>query len=182
VPCVYKRKTSRSLTPLEVLDRAAKEVKEGKKSIRAAAMEYFVLLSDTEEVKKRRNKQTCTCATRYDRLAETHKVLSDDMESELAKNLKNFTDQFHGLSNLKCRNLAYELAHRNKIPVPDNGHTFKIYNIPQYINSHYLKNQIKSNQISSYLYNRGVPQLTDSYSYEFYDQVCCYMHCACNTA
>lgn len=34
---VYKRKTSRSLAPLEVLKRATKEVKEEKKYIRSAA-------------------------------------------------------------------------------------------------------------------------------------------------
>ena len=30
-------------------------------------------------------------------IAEAHKVLSDDMESELAKYIKNLTDHFHGL-------------------------------------------------------------------------------------
>jgi hypothetical protein len=36
MPRVYKGKTSRSLAPLEVLERVAKEVREGKKSILAA--------------------------------------------------------------------------------------------------------------------------------------------------
>ena len=30
----------------------------------------------------------------YDRVAEAQKVLSDDMESELAKDIKNLADQF----------------------------------------------------------------------------------------
>uniref|UniRef100_A0A8C7N8V9 Uncharacterized protein n=1 Tax=Oncorhynchus kisutch TaxID=8019 RepID=A0A8C7N8V9_ONCKI len=174
VPCVYKRKTSRSLTPLEVLDRAAKEVKEGK-SIRAAAMEYFVLLSDTEEVKKEETNR------------HRHKVLSDDMESELAKNFKNFTDQhtFKIYNIPQPHSMTYEhhrpLSQDRSIHLPQGGSIYpglcSIYPVV-----HEFTLFEKSNQISSYLYNRGVPQLTDSYSYEFYDQVCCYMHCACNTA
>lgn len=54
-----------------------------------------------------------------DRVAEEHKVSSDDFESELDKQIKNLADQYHGLSSLKHRELANELAHRN-IPVPDN--------------------------------------------------------------
>jgi hypothetical protein len=53
----------------------------------------------------------------YDRVAEAHKVLS---ESELAKHIKNFMDQFRGLSSLICRELAYALAQRNIITVPEN--------------------------------------------------------------
>ena len=56
----------------------------------------------------------------YDRLTETHKVLSDDMESELDEHIKHLTDQFHGLSSLECIELAYELVHRKNIHVPDN--------------------------------------------------------------
>lgn len=56
----------------------------------------------------------------YDRVAEAQMVLSDDMESDFAKHIKKLTDQFHGLSSLQCRELAYELAHQNNIPVPDN--------------------------------------------------------------
>lgn len=37
MPCVYKCQTSRGLAPFEVLERAAKEVRGGKKSIQAAA-------------------------------------------------------------------------------------------------------------------------------------------------
>jgi hypothetical protein len=38
----------------------------------------------------------------------------------LLNNIKNLTDQFHGLGSFKCRELAYKMAHGNNIPVPDN--------------------------------------------------------------
>uniref|UniRef100_A0A4W5K580 Uncharacterized protein n=1 Tax=Hucho hucho TaxID=62062 RepID=A0A4W5K580_9TELE len=107
MPCVCKRKTSRGLAPLHVLERAAKEVREGKKSIQTEARD--------EKIKNEH-----VPVKGYDRVAEAHKVLSDDMESELAKHIKNLSDQFHVHSSLKCRELAYELAHRNNNHVPDN--------------------------------------------------------------
>uniref|UniRef100_A0A4W5P634 Uncharacterized protein n=1 Tax=Hucho hucho TaxID=62062 RepID=A0A4W5P634_9TELE len=81
MPRVYKH---------EVLERAAKEGKEGKKGI--------LTKKDNEHVPVRKRG--------YDRVAEVHKVLSDDMESD-----------FMGF---ECRELAYELTHRNNIPVTDN--------------------------------------------------------------
>uniref|UniRef100_A0A4W5PAQ0 Uncharacterized protein n=1 Tax=Hucho hucho TaxID=62062 RepID=A0A4W5PAQ0_9TELE len=99
MPCVYKCKTS----------RAAKEVREGNKFMRAARY-----------IDKKENKHVPMRKRGYDRVAEAHKVLSDDMVSELAKHIKNSTDQCHGLSSLKCRELACKLAYRNNTPVLDN--------------------------------------------------------------
>ncbi|CAB1437036.1 unnamed protein product [Pleuronectes platessa] len=42
------------------------------------------------------------------------------MEEELAKHLKQLADQFHGLAPVKCRELAFEYAEKNNIPVPAN--------------------------------------------------------------
>ncbi|CAB1444404.1 unnamed protein product [Pleuronectes platessa] len=42
------------------------------------------------------------------------------MEEELAKHLKQLADQFHGLTPVKCRELAFEYAEKNNIPVPAN--------------------------------------------------------------
>ncbi|CAB1439834.1 unnamed protein product [Pleuronectes platessa] len=39
------------------------------------------------------------------------------MEEELAKHLKQLADQFHGLAPVKCRELAFEYAEKNNIPV-----------------------------------------------------------------
>ncbi|CAB1441465.1 unnamed protein product [Pleuronectes platessa] len=40
------------------------------------------------------------------------------MEEELAKHLKQLADQFHDLAPVKCRELAFEYAEKNNIPVP----------------------------------------------------------------
>uniref|UniRef100_A0A4W5N9M9 Uncharacterized protein n=1 Tax=Hucho hucho TaxID=62062 RepID=A0A4W5N9M9_9TELE len=102
-----------------VLERAAKEVREGKKSIPEAPRDEQI---DRMTLKSYidKNEHVPVWKRGCDRVAETHKVLSDDMESELAKHIQNIADQLHGLSSLKCRELAYELAHRNNITVPDN--------------------------------------------------------------
>ena len=48
------------------------------------------------------------------------RIYTDEMEEELAKHLKQLADQFHGLAPVKCRELAFEYAERNNIPVPAN--------------------------------------------------------------
>uniref|UniRef100_A0A3B1JTV8 Uncharacterized protein n=1 Tax=Astyanax mexicanus TaxID=7994 RepID=A0A3B1JTV8_ASTMX len=47
-------------------------------------------------------------------VAEAQRIFKDEMEEELAKH------QFHGLSPVKCHELAFEYAERNNIPVPAN--------------------------------------------------------------
>jgi hypothetical protein len=56
----------------------------------------------------------------YDRVTDAHKVLSNDMDFDLAKHINHLANQFPGLSSLKCRELACKLAHQKNIPVPDN--------------------------------------------------------------
>ena len=53
-------------------------------------------------------------------VAEAKRIFTDKMEEELAKHLKQLADQFHGLSPVKCRELAFEYAEKNNIPVPAN--------------------------------------------------------------
>ncbi|CAJ1059690.1 protein ALP1-like isoform X1 [Xyrichtys novacula] len=42
------------------------------------------------------------------------------MEEELAEHLKQLAEQFHGLPPVKCRQLAFEYAEKNNIPIPAN--------------------------------------------------------------
>ncbi|CAB1451724.1 unnamed protein product [Pleuronectes platessa] len=42
------------------------------------------------------------------------------MEEELDKHFKQLADQFHGPAPVKCRELAFEYAEKNNIPVPAN--------------------------------------------------------------
>lgn len=95
---VYTRKTSWGLSPLEVLERAAKIVREGKKSFRAPARDGKNRPNYTGgTVPLTKRKRMYVFKNRgYDNVAETHKVLSGDMDSALAKHIKNLTGQFHG--------------------------------------------------------------------------------------
>ncbi|XP_058885643.1 uncharacterized protein LOC117972802 [Acipenser ruthenus] len=118
MPRVYKRKTNRGSTPLEDIERAAKEVAEGK-SIRSVARAQKI---DRMTLKRYMDKQEQGEVPRsgYDRVAEAQKIFNEKIESELAGHIKKLLDQFHGLSPLKCRELAFELAKRNDITVPEN--------------------------------------------------------------
>ena len=91
-------------------------MREGK-SIRAAAKDANI---DRMTLKRYIDKKENVPLkkTGYDGVAEARRILSDGMESELAKHIKNLADQF-GLTTLKCRELAYEFAKQNNIPVPD---------------------------------------------------------------
>ena len=105
----------------QVLERVAKEVREGKKSIWAAVMdEDMDWMTLKRYIDKEENEHVPVRKRGSGRVAETHKVLPDDPESELAKHINNLVGQFNGLSSLKCREPAYYLAHRDNIPVPDN--------------------------------------------------------------
>ncbi|CAB1428213.1 unnamed protein product [Pleuronectes platessa] len=48
------------------------------------------------------------------------------MEDELVKHLKQLADQFHGLAPVKCRELAFEYAENNNIPVPVQGSQWEL--------------------------------------------------------
>lgn len=45
-------------------------------------------------------------------------MLNDKIEKELADHIKNLAATFHGLSVMKCHELAFELARRNGIDMP----------------------------------------------------------------
>uniref|UniRef100_A0A3B4VRY6 HTH psq-type domain-containing protein n=1 Tax=Seriola dumerili TaxID=41447 RepID=A0A3B4VRY6_SERDU len=108
MPRKYIRKTTWGKTPLEEMESAASEVKEGKKSIRAAARERNIDKSSLLRFIKKK------------KTGEEKRILTDEMEEELAKHLKQLTEQFRGLPPVKCCQLAFEYAERNNISVPAN--------------------------------------------------------------
>lgn len=54
----------------------------------------------------------------YGALREERTIFIEEMETELATHVKKLAKRFHGLTPVKCRKLAYELASQNKISVP----------------------------------------------------------------
>lgn len=116
MPRFYKRKTDRASTPLEDLDRAVGEVQNGR-SIRQVARDMKI---DRMTLKRYmdRKKLGEVKLTGYKRAGLANQVFNEEIETELAEHIKNLAAMFHGLSAIKCRSLAFELAKRNDIDVP----------------------------------------------------------------
>lgn len=118
MPRNYKRKTDWGSTPLKEMERAATDV-QGGKSIRAVAGDRNIAVSTLRRyIIKKKEKEVKTVG--YSGTAEAKMVFQDKMEKELADHIKKLADQFYGLTPIKCRELAFELADRNNIPVPNN--------------------------------------------------------------
>lgn len=54
----------------------------------------------------------------YERTGLANQVFDEHMEKELAEHIKALAAMFHGLSPMKCRELAFEYAQRNDISIP----------------------------------------------------------------
>lgn len=117
MPRAYTRKTTWGQTPLTEMERAADEVKQGKKSLREAARERNIDKSSLSRFIKKQQKGVVDSVA-WKATAKAKRIFTDEMEDELATHLKDLADQFHGLSPTKCRELAFEYADRNSIPVP----------------------------------------------------------------
>jgi hypothetical protein len=108
---VYKRFKKARVQPLEVLERAAKEVRERNKSIRATARdEQMDQITLQSYIGKKGNEHVPVRKRGYDRVAEAHKVLSD-MSLSLLNKSRILQTSFMGFSSLRCRELAYEFPH-----------------------------------------------------------------------
>ncbi|XP_071348746.1 uncharacterized protein [Trachinotus anak] len=116
MPRFYKQKTDRASTPLMELDRAVGEVQNGKSICQVArdmkidrmTLKRYMDMKELGEVK----------STGYKRTGHANQVFNEEIETELADHIKNLAAMFHGLSAMKCRELAFELAQRNDIDVP----------------------------------------------------------------
>uniref|UniRef100_A0A3Q0RFD0 HTH psq-type domain-containing protein n=1 Tax=Amphilophus citrinellus TaxID=61819 RepID=A0A3Q0RFD0_AMPCI len=54
----------------------------------------------------------------YKRTGLANQIFDEHMEKELAEHIKALAAMFHGLSPMKCRELAFEYAQRNDINIP----------------------------------------------------------------
>lgn len=116
MPRNYTRKTRWGLTPIEEMKRAVSDVKGGK-SIRSVAKERNIDRSTLRRyIKKSEEKEVKM--TGYMGTAEANRIFP--LELELADHIKKLAEQFHGLTQKKCRELASELAERNNISTPNN--------------------------------------------------------------
>ncbi|KAK0136737.1 Jerky -like [Merluccius polli] len=115
MPRIYKRKTDRASTPIVDLDRAAKEVQQGK-SIRQVARDMKICRMTLKRFMEKKKREVTK--TGYQRTGHANQVFNENMETELADNIKALAAMFHGISAMKCRELAFEYAQRNAIDIP----------------------------------------------------------------
>uniref|UniRef100_A0A8C5BDY5 HTH psq-type domain-containing protein n=1 Tax=Gadus morhua TaxID=8049 RepID=A0A8C5BDY5_GADMO len=117
MPRQYQRKTSWGQTPLADMERAADEVIRGQTSLRQAGRDSNIDKSTLMRfIKKKKRGEVKSVA--WGAVAEAKRVLSDEMEEELANHLKQLAAEFHAPN--KCRELAFEFAQKNLVSVPDN--------------------------------------------------------------
>ncbi|KAK9967936.1 hypothetical protein ABG768_002298 [Culter alburnus] len=118
MPRNYIRKTDWGSVTYEELEKAFVEVKRGK-SIRTVAKERKIGRSTLQRyMKKAEEKREKTVG--YRGTAEAKRILSEELEEELAENIRMLADRLHSLTPKKCREVAFEFAQKNNIPVPNN--------------------------------------------------------------
>ena len=117
----YKRKSNRAATPADVMLRAATEVLDNNKKCRTVAKEfniphvtlrrYYLKLRETRE----QNKDIAEIHVGYQK---SHQVFSDVEEKMLCDYLLMAAYLYYGLCLKEVRKFAYELAVKNKKPIP----------------------------------------------------------------
>lgn len=117
MPRNYKRKTGRASTPLQDMDRAVKEVEKGK-SIREVARQMYICRMTLKRYMEKKKIVGKEIRPGYERTGLANQVFDEHMEKELAEHIKALAAMFHGLSPMKCRELAFEYAQRNNIGIP----------------------------------------------------------------
>uniref|UniRef100_A0A8C1TU36 HTH psq-type domain-containing protein n=1 Tax=Cyprinus carpio TaxID=7962 RepID=A0A8C1TU36_CYPCA len=116
MPRTYKRKTERASTALVELERAVKEVQQGK-TIRQVAREMKICRMTLKRFREKKKIGEVT-KTGYKRTGLANQVFKENMETELADHIKALAAMFHGISAMKCHELAFEYAQRNGIDIP----------------------------------------------------------------
>ena len=62
----------------------------------------------------------------YKAITDRNKIFTEEIENDLAIHVKALSERFYGLSSIKCRQLAFESAQNNNIPVPDSWTSNKL--------------------------------------------------------
>ncbi|XP_051539978.1 uncharacterized protein zgc:113274 [Myxocyprinus asiaticus] len=118
MPRNYIRKTDWGSATYEELEKAFVDVKCGK-SIRTVAKERNIGRSTLQRyMKKAEEKREKTVG--YRGTAEAKRILSEELEEELAENIRTLAERCSGITPKKCREMAFELTQRKNLPVPNN--------------------------------------------------------------
>lgn len=112
----YKRKTTRGLTPPDVMTEAAKLVNKGERSCRSVAKDYEIDYSTLSRYcRKLKNSGSDNISVGY---ARAGRVFSDEQEKELAEYMKKAAKLYYGLTPKEVRSMAFQYALRNNISCP----------------------------------------------------------------
>ncbi len=118
MPRKYIRKTDWGSVSYEELEKASVEVKRGK-SIRTVAKERKIGRSTLQRYMKKAEENR-EKSVGYRGTAEARKIFSEELEEELAENIRMLAESVHSLTPKRCREIAFEFAQKNNIPVPNN--------------------------------------------------------------
>lgn len=118
MPRKYIRKTDWGSVSYEELEKASVEVKRGK-SIRTVAKERKIGRSTLQRYMKKAEENR-EKSVGYRGTAEARRIFSEELEEELAENIRMLAESVHSLTPKRCREIAFEFAQKNNIPVPNN--------------------------------------------------------------
>ena len=115
MPREYKRKSNIGQATHEMMLEAVKEVQEGRRSMRKVAVEKGVSKSALQRyIKKFERCSEATLEPNY-----THSlVFTSEQEKSLCEYLKTTSKFFYGLTPSQTRQLAFEMAVKNNLPMP----------------------------------------------------------------
>ena len=114
----YSKKSDKGQKSLDVLKKAAAEVRKGD-SIRNAAKSNGICRMTLKRFISTTNRNNTDISFGYQTMAVSKMVLSREMETDLARHVKDMAKTFYGLTSTKCRILAFDFAKKNGIRVPE---------------------------------------------------------------
>lgn len=110
------RKTNRGLIPIDIFKSAAEEVLEHQASVSAAAKAYSInRMTLSRYINKTKNENEKDITVGY---SSHRKIMTSEMETDLAGHIIEFCNRFYGLTRDKARALAFEFASKSSLDIP----------------------------------------------------------------
>lgn len=119
-----KRTTDRGQST-DVLEKAAKDVREKGISERKAAADYNVPRTTLKRYILARTPEKAKIGA-YKGVSAARSVFTSPQSKELADHIAAIDNVFHGLSARQTRELAYQYASRNNVTIPNSWETNKM--------------------------------------------------------
>ena len=119
MPREYERKSERGKgISKEVLKEAIEEIVVNKQPIRKVANARGIDRTTLRRYVLKYKHNPSSVEVGYKKLAKVKRIFPFELEIQLADHIKNLDDQLHGLTKRKCCRLAFELAVRNDVTMP----------------------------------------------------------------